>query len=269
MSSTRNAELSMVTYLLMFVFSLFLLRIALAHSTGVVFAGLLTRTPDNQRGGYITDVDGYTGTFLNSTAALNLAAVVVHDDLPTSFVQRAMSHVRFWRTGRKLFDGASDRYLHYYELLHNWPGAEFALPEPSYIVFADFDVFFQHDPFAFMNRHGSSDLFLSRDKGTEDTNWWMVENMRSCGQRPTVGRAIDNAGYWGGKRAAVVLILHCMHAVLSGLYSGVGCDMTAFNVCVRRLEPQLSVYRGGEWSNPMWLECQNKTYVGIHNKCHQ
>ena len=95
----------------------------------------------------------------------------------------------------------------------------------------------------------------------------MASNMVNCGQTVVPGRAIDNAGYWGGRIAPVLKVLGCMQRRLRGLYSGVACDMAVLNACIHEYERGLHLYRGAKWSNPFLEQCDNATYVGVHNKC--
>lgn len=237
-----------------------------AAMRGIVFSSLFTRTPDNQRGHFVQDYDTYAQSFLLSASRLLLSVVIVHDALPDSFLRAHRSdRVRFHRVARKLFDVTADRYLHFADLLRSWPMALGMVP--TAVVFADLDVFFQHDPFQFMAAAPGTELFLSVDTGTQDSNQWMTANMANCGQAVVPGRAIDNAGYWGGQSTAARTIVDCMQRLLRGLYSGVACDMAVFNVCVREHEGHLNIHRGGTWSNPFVQQCDNGTYVGIHNKC--
>lgn len=233
---------------------------------GVVLTSLFSRTPDNQRGTFVQKFDNYAQAFLFSIKRLSLRAVIVYDSLPTEFIRaHASARVKFHSVARKLFDVTADRYLHFVALLEKWP--VLLGPLPTHVVFADLDVFFQHDPFAFMTANAHRSLFLSVDTGTQDSNAWMAANMRNCGQQIVPGRAIDNAGYWGGSMHVVTQVVSCMQRRLRGLYSGVACDMAVMNACVLELESTLSIYRGARWSNPFLQECDNGTYIGIHNKC--
>lgn len=233
---------------------------------GVIFSSLFTRTPDNQRGHFVTELDTYVQAFLLSINRLKLHAVIVHDALPDEFMRRhGNERVRFHRVSRALFDVTADRYVHFRTLLHTWP-PELGL-KPQRVVSADLDVFFQHDPFAFMAATPNAEVFLSVDTGTQDSNGWMTSNMQNCGQQVVHGRAIDNAGYWGAHLPQALKLLDCMHRRLGGLYWGVACDMAVLNACVQELESGMAVHRGGKWSNPFRAECDNPSYVGIHNKC--
>ena len=233
---------------------------------GVVFSSLFTRTPDNQRGNFVQNYDNYVQAFLLSINRLSLSAVIVYDALPDSFLRaHSNERVRFHNVARKVFDATADRYLHFVDLLHAWPSK--LGKAPTMVVFADLDVFFQHDPFQFMSTVPEAELFLSVDVGTQDSNQWMSSNMMNCGQRVVHGRAIDNAGYWGGHATPAVKIVSCMQRLLRGLYSGIACDMAVLNACIHEFEAGLRIHRGGVWSNPFLEQCDNSSFVGIHNKC--
>jgi Methyltransferase domain len=233
---------------------------------GCVLTSFTIGTPDPQRKVFVQPTAAYIQAFTASVNRLSLCAIIMHDGIDTTLIKAwTSSTIKFIRSARTLYDGNADRFLMYKELLGNWPSDLAATPE--YIVLTDLDVFFQHDPFVFAAEQPTVDLFLSMDTGTHGSNAWMRRVNTNCNQIAAADRTIDNAGLWGGKRQAVVDVLTCMVENFRGLYSSVGCNMAIFNTCVRKVEPNYSVYRGQKWSNPFRQQCDNALYVAIHNKC--
>jgi hypothetical protein len=231
--------------------------------SGIVLSSLTVTTPDNQRQTFVKPSASYMQAFSATVGNFSMPSVIIHDGLPESFIQQQQTDfVRFQRGIRVLFDATSDRYIMYKKFL-----ATFDVTHTEYIVVADLDVFFQKNAFKFMRDHGEFDLFLSMDVGTHGNNAWMADRNRKCQQPNNLNAPIWNAGFWGGRARSVIKIIDCMHENFRVLSEISCCDMSTLNSCISLFRSSLNLYEGREWSNPFRLDCDNPSYVGIHNKC--
>lgn len=142
------------------------------------------------------------------------------------------------------------------------------------------DVYFNSNPILYMsgNRNKLS-LYLSPDKGTFKSNWWMKNKMKECYKdrvkswKNEWNQKIFNAGVWGGHTSAVSCVLNCIEHDLTKNIKGRGnCNMGTVNWCLRYGNCSSKRDLGTDnvkelFVNPFHKECKSRKYSIIHNKC--
>lgn len=184
---------------------------------GVVLTTYFTSRADPLRPdrdpGEVSDYD-YMSLWYNSIKGVGLQAVVFHDSLPQSFLEkystRDIQYVRVNLAANSSLSQNDERFLIYLDFLE-------AHPRIKYVLHTDLrDVIINKDPFHLMEQLKQQyDLFVN----VERENWIKVPYRRAYGGEYPKQPVMFNAGVFGGKRQAVIDLLRLMEGEFSRLYA--------------------------------------------------
>ena len=235
----------------------------------VILAMSGTTKIDPQRNRKMPSTFEYINNFYESVRALNLDAIIFHDNFTQQLVNKyTTAQIKFQKVAPSAFCKSSNdaRFI----IFNKWLN----LNKYKKILIVDIaDVFFYDDPFKYMLPHNADKLLMGKDQGNFITNRWMRKQYNYCYEERYIheNSLPVSAGCWGGYFQAVQCMLNC---VVEQLNYTCGrnkrlCDMAVFNWCVgnRNCTNGNLLDDNPKLINPLRKHCDNKEYVIIHDKC--